>query len=782
MIESPSQERPHLHGRLPNTEAQIRDLVAKNLAGMDPHLRLLETEHVVRRADGVEARIDILAKDDFGCYTVIEIKKSAQTSRSAVQQLYKYASFLKSARRLEGHQIRCVIVSTVWGEMRAPFGEFKHFSDYESRGYQLDFDGAGMPVYREIETSLEVGDTSPLSPFYFFEFKSQVARDTSLRDFTEILKKFPSLNSVVVPANYAGNDRKVIHPYGFAWSLFSGNAAEVEREFAQLLLDTPTSADDEVDIGEPSESDQLMDIASKILLNLVSLREGEYAYFDLHSFTNILSTWNVAKPLGFGPMYSAGFFDAREALDLASGQLGDHPYVFVAQTTGARQSHLAIIRARLDKFLTPNPGWRKASSIIFSELDSEDVLNINVFNPLNFFGFLNDLYCNGESNRIPAMLMRRRHADGTETIYRGVLRWTSTRDELSAKDAVKASYPDELSFAVRSVNQRLNEHDDKLSRLYGLTYEIVRETEGGVAWLKVDDGGSSWCDVSSGRTLQEFIDHHAELVEDVGKYFSGFSVGNERLSDGISTITLGVHDAISTTPELDAHTRPHSTNPGLIHDMAAHLFWTLVEQQGVAFADAAVVTTSGQCLIEQSFSREVLEPFGFSTLSPQDRKGIESAIAAEAVRFAVDERNMNGIIYAEDASGRSPNAKNLQLDYLAEIPRDIIKSGQPLQRVGRLCIRHPLPAVVFSETCPDEGIIEVADTRGALGFHLPMFMSNVEVQLVTQDLFVLTGILHIPVPKSGGELWNAVIQNSTRFVSHTTFIDAAGATSIDVHW
>ncbi len=79
-----------------STEAQYRDLVAANLSAIDASLTLVGAEHEIRLPDGRVSRIDILAKDRFGCFTVIEIKKSNQTARSTVQQLFKYAHFLKS--------------------------------------------------------------------------------------------------------------------------------------------------------------------------------------------------------------------------------------------------------------------------------------------------------------------------------------------------------------------------------------------------------------------------------------------------------------------------------------------------------------------------------------------------------------------------------------------------------------------------------------------------------------------------------------------------------------
>ncbi|WP_409278735.1 endonuclease NucS domain-containing protein, partial [Pseudomonas defluvii] len=95
-------------------ESEIRECIAKNLQLLDKNLILIKEEYQIKLTDKRTGFIDILAKDKFGCYTIIEIKKSNQTARSAIQQLFKYASFFKKKNRLESSQIRCLVISTVW--------------------------------------------------------------------------------------------------------------------------------------------------------------------------------------------------------------------------------------------------------------------------------------------------------------------------------------------------------------------------------------------------------------------------------------------------------------------------------------------------------------------------------------------------------------------------------------------------------------------------------------------------------------------------------------------
>jgi hypothetical protein len=224
-------------------------------------------------------------------------------------------------------------------------------------------------------------------------------------------------------------------------------------------------------------------------------------------------------------------------------------------------------------------------------------------------------------------------------------------------------------------------------------------------------------------------------------------------------------------------------NPQLVHETAAYLFWMFAEQVGVADANIAVIDTAGQCLLMQPFTVSVLVQHSYEKLSQEDQQRFMNAIACEAEKLAVKETNMNGIVYAEDAqSGRSPSAMSIDTKVLKAIPSRIVTNFE-VAKTGCLCLRHPLPAVVFSDHQPRKSFIEVADTSTALGFHLPMFLSTVGCQKISNSLVVLLGIFYIPVPdESRGYLWNSAILNSTRFSSELELFDGSSVTMIEAAW
>lgn len=225
-------------------------------------------------------------------------------------------------------------------------------------------------------------------------------------------------------------------------------------------------------------------------------------------------------------------------------------------------------------------------------------------------------------------------------------------------------------------------------------------------------------------------------------------------------------------------------DPQIVHDAAAYLFWTLAETLGINGATEAVIDTAGHCLLEQPFTGEVLGQYSFQKLPHDSQREVGSAIAAEAKHFAFKGENMNGVIYAEDAqSGRAPSALRVQTAHLQAIPRQVITTGTKIEKIGRLCLRHPLPAVVFSEVLPSSDVLEVADTSTALGFQLSMFLTNIIATRLDDGLFVLTGLFLIPVPDAhSGNEWDVAIQNSMRFVEKIQFAEEYGSSSVVVEW
>lgn len=225
-------------------------------------------------------------------------------------------------------------------------------------------------------------------------------------------------------------------------------------------------------------------------------------------------------------------------------------------------------------------------------------------------------------------------------------------------------------------------------------------------------------------------------------------------------------------------------NPRAIHEIAARLFWTWASDQGIAHVTAQVLATGGQCLMETPFTDEILLEFGFADITGNDRIVALGAIAAEAHTHAASEQNLIGIIYREDAQvGRSPSAKAVQTEHLQSIPKSMVRTGPSIEEIGVLCIRHPLPAVLFSKKPPFGGIVKVAYTSDALGFQMPMYLKIHQSQEVGDDLYASSGVFLIPAPDAQkGAWWTTAIQNSICFTDAVQYDVGGQIGTISAIW
>lgn len=219
-----------------------------------------------------------------------------------------------------------------------------------------------------------------------------------------------------------------------------------------------------------------------------------------------------------------------------------------------------------------------------------------------------------------------------------------------------------------------------------------------------------------------------------------------------------------------------------IHDLAAEMFWRYAEAVGVRAANINVIETQGHCLAQHDFDRSVFETCGLLGLPSEERQRIIAAVKDEALTHCLEERNIIGTIYADEAEiGRTPSCATLDTSHIGDIP--VIRESPPVPTMGTLCLRHPLPAIVYSPRMPETMFIRVASTQQALGFELPLYLQLTGLQELPDHSYALIGIFYIPVPSTKhGNLWSHVIQNSMRLVDTIEAHTDTGVFKVSINW
>jgi len=457
---------------MPVKESVIRDLIANKLEKFDSSLSLVDTEFEIKLADGRSGFIDVLAKDRLGCITVIEVKKSDQSSRTAVQQLFKYAYLLKKKHRLQSHQIRCVLVSTHWTELLGPYSEFSSVSEYESSGYSIQLTNNNTDfTINEIIPEPESGGGDPLPRFHFYEFKHECDRDNCLDEMKKILGQDVYLNSLLLKINFDPKNPEYMHPYGFSLSTFQGDSNAI----LNILSEAGEDLNHPDNAGETVESLYLFNKLKNI--DFFDRVDGEVNIWGLHTLNNTIQLGVIEDRVAYGPMFSNSLFSNDEILSLALGFVGSHPYNFVASICPSRSSHFRFVRDKLKKFLSGNTRWKEGVAEIFNDMDEESSLEIAIFNPKNFFGMLYDLCEKNETSRIPKLVIVE-HKDNTPVHkYIGEIKWNGEDIRSGVLEIINNHYGSADDLSACMISPKLHSNlgvDELVLSEFGCLYEITK--------------------------------------------------------------------------------------------------------------------------------------------------------------------------------------------------------------------------------------------------------------------------------------------------------------------
>lgn len=118
-------------------EDELRDHLAANLGLIEHGLTLITTNYRIETLQGANGALDILAKDPYGCFVIIEVKRSDQAARQALHELSKYISAFLTTQHVDEHKLRCFVISTHWHELDTPLAFFRATATVNVKGFEV---------------------------------------------------------------------------------------------------------------------------------------------------------------------------------------------------------------------------------------------------------------------------------------------------------------------------------------------------------------------------------------------------------------------------------------------------------------------------------------------------------------------------------------------------------------------------------------------------------------------------------------------------------------------
>jgi len=368
-------------------EAGLRDHLALNLDLIEPGLTLVKVEYTLENPDGAGGRVDILARDRFGHVVCIEVKRSDQSARAALNELSKYVTLLHRRDRVTLERIRCVVVSTHWSELLLPLSYFAAFASFDVEGVKAVAPAGSLklePV--ELPPAAFLPQLCPAMEVAWFD-------DAAVRDrYVELLAdrsaRLPFVRLALLllePGGPLSPERSRFAVVACVWRIADAHLIEIEAATGQPVgSDFPYAAE-----GWEAELDG-MGWIDDVFGEVGGAFDFNYATSE--SLANMLGSYRLERVERLGDWPRAGLIDDdAQLLDavLSRSPLGGsdrrNRHVFDATVTPSIvPSWRAVVAAFLD-FIAFEPTWREEAEAFLAAVPAHHDVRLYAFDKNHMF-------------------------------------------------------------------------------------------------------------------------------------------------------------------------------------------------------------------------------------------------------------------------------------------------------------------------------------------------------------------------------------------------------------
>lgn len=536
-----------------HSEAKIRDFLSTHLGIIEPGLTLARMEYRLENADGASGRIDILARDRHNHLVVIELKRSDVAARQALHELNKYVVLLRERLGLPYARIRCILVSTAWHELSAPFAEYRRRAPYSVDGRRLCVDERGVPTHCTSVNERTEGEERTVVPFHsIYLFEREAARDAAVSTLSECAQAVGLADfCILLLDSTAENPEHFPLTHSLYFAVDSLTEAQIELrapdEQARVASQHQPSPDadsgsdsDRAMFGEPDWEDdpdentleRRFRTERRLIAATANRHIGIHDSFEIgypEKFAVMLATsWKVSKIIRIGRLHELDdAFTDEDILTELCGECGGNSRMFISSSSPRLEHSWQRLLDAPKYCLLGNDNWAEAYRRFLcwiAGIDASASVSVTIFNPLDIVVTIWDAMASGSSRYVPAMEVVARLSNAQEIkVLKGLVVWDPSVRPVDPEMLIKSVYPDGLR------SYRLYRHfgdswtrDGQMMAAHGLVYdafvlELTEEGENKV--FRLDDRGTL---VPLDRELplfHAFVDRNAEYCLKLAQLF-----------------------------------------------------------------------------------------------------------------------------------------------------------------------------------------------------------------------------------------------------------------------
>lgn len=400
-------------------EASLRDLLAKDIGVIEAGLSLLDKEKYIPNSLGTRGFIDLYARDKNGHHVLIELKRSNAASREAIHEVLKYVEGVKRHLGARDDEIRVIIASTEWDELKVPFSRFVADTTISVVGLYLMVDASGNVSAHPVapqpitggrhlapwhELNLYVDEASLQKGISGYEAACKLK---GINDYVlVVLRAPPGLHTTAVQ-NARASLMGLLASEGIdATSRADEMAAKMpEYRFILYFAMQRLTREDCLRIiaADPAEHAEVLECLPGVeedgedavlcyLHEMVGCVEprAHYDSFEIGYPAKFRSRlldsegWEIERILRYGAFQRNTLLTDEDLIEELSGSHGHTGQRFKRVISVSNKAQMSAAREELDSCLYANPVWQAHIRRHLSEIEKEfpeAEIDISVFNP-----------------------------------------------------------------------------------------------------------------------------------------------------------------------------------------------------------------------------------------------------------------------------------------------------------------------------------------------------------------------------------------------------------------
>ncbi|WP_339700926.1 endonuclease NucS domain-containing protein [Algoriphagus aquimarinus] len=464
----------------------IRDWLVENAQFIEPGLEVVDKEHYLPDDRGTSGFIDILCKDPYNNFVIVEIKRSNPAARQTFTEVLKYAELIQQTYQARKSELRIIILSTHWDEILRAFTHICFHSSIPIKGFQL-FINEETKIPENKEEIVPISSSNLSRKFmeaqmcYLFFTKEK--RQKANHKLQKMMKDAEIMDYVSIDLD-AGKVEEIIYPFALNLAIQKLDKKDLLKKISNL------GGEGHIDMEEDEfeTEDGYLDFLNDVLfLSLDFTRYSDSAESsNAENFDSIINVqnWKITAVNRYGVFKSDPRYTEFMLLKELKGHDGNSHNKFVGFTESSQKERFQEIKTECKLSLQHLPVWEEIISQILYNLEQNKEEFKMVLDIYSLPSILQSLFFtirNGNPDYLPRILFFIFFTKTKKTaVYEGKLMWNGRSPN---PKILNSSYVETMILPDNEVD----------SILLGLSYavekvEFENEAEISSNYISIENG------------------------------------------------------------------------------------------------------------------------------------------------------------------------------------------------------------------------------------------------------------------------------------------------------